>query len=77
MLNYTFHAPVEDGTFCDQCNSIDIYPLPEHNIFIHGMGFHLTFHFDVENLQCSHGWEMKLKTYIHVTGKKHLRFGAM
>ena len=49
----TFHRPVINCGFCDKCKSIDIDPLPESNIFNHGVCLHFALHFNVEDLERS------------------------
>lgn len=46
-----FHAPMIDGSFGDQSDGIERNPLPENDIVRHHVGFHLGFHFNVENLK--------------------------
>ena len=42
-----------DGGLGDKSKSINIDPLPESDIFHHGMRFHFTLHLNVKDLKCS------------------------
>ena len=55
----TFHGPVIDRTICDKCKGIDIDPFPESDIFHHCVCLHFTFHFNVEDLECSSSYKEK------------------
>lgn len=51
-LGIPLHAPVIDSQIRHQGNSVYRYPLPEHDVLRHGVSLHLTFHLNVEDLQC-------------------------
>ena len=66
IMEPTFHGPVVAGSVCDQTNDVDRNPLPEDDLFGHGVGLHLVLHLNVEDLQCFPHWTQH-NEYILVT----------
>ena len=66
IIEPTFHGPMVAGSVCDQTNDVDRNPLPEDDLFSHGVGLHLVLHLNVEDLQCFPRWTQH-NEYILVT----------